>query len=110
MPSEETRKLLVQGCDSSRIKNIALATQKEPSAATAIVARLDFEFSPVRRRRCKSTRKRRTGLAKTPRPRLAATSKYDTVAGAQESMVAPIRFCARSSSIGPYTAEGWCNQ
>jgi hypothetical protein len=26
-----------QGCDSSRIKNIALATQKEPSAATSIL-------------------------------------------------------------------------
>src|SRR5271154_1786196 len=29
------------------------------------------------RRRCKSTRKRRTGLTKTPRRRLAATSKYE---------------------------------
>ena len=33
----------------SRIRNIALATQKDPSAATAMVAWLGFEFSPVRK-------------------------------------------------------------
>src|SRR5580704_13250554 len=49
MPSEETRMALEYGCDSSRIRNIALATQKDPSAATAMVAWPGFEFNPVRK-------------------------------------------------------------
>ena len=60
-----------------KIKNIALATQKEPSAATAMVARLDFEFSPVRKKAMQVHAETTYRTGQTPRRRLAATSKYE---------------------------------